>query len=112
MTKYYNKLVRDNIPEIIEKQGKKANYRVITDEEEFKVVLAAKLIEEANELAEAIRNNDKKAMEEEVGDLLFAIITLEEFVNIDRYDVGLKAIKKNHEKGEFKNRIFLESVEE
>ena len=51
MTKY-NKLVRDNIPKIIESDGKEFKIRILNDEE-YELELRKKLIEEAKELFEA-----------------------------------------------------------
>ena len=45
MKKIYNKLVRDNIPEIIEKDHKECNIRILEKEEYF-VELNKKLDEE------------------------------------------------------------------
>ena len=46
--KTYNKLVRDNIPNIIDSQkGRKANWRIL-DNEQYLQELNKKLIEEAN----------------------------------------------------------------
>lgn len=51
MEKVYNKLVRDNIPEIIEKDGKKSVIEIM-DENEFLEELNKKLIEETEEYIE------------------------------------------------------------
>lgn len=45
----YEKLVRDRIPEIIERAGKTATWRELRDEE-FRLALKAKAVEEAEEL--------------------------------------------------------------
>ena len=50
--KNYNKLVRDNIPDIIQKHGGVPEVMVLA-EEEFRRALKAKMIEEANELGAA-----------------------------------------------------------
>lgn len=113
MKQYYNKLVRDKIPEIIEAAGKKANYRYCEDGSFFRNVLAAKIVEEANELAEAIRNDDIDAVIEEladVRDVWHAIYY--DFDSINEFKYVDVAVKKEREKGMFYKRIFLESVEE
>jgi predicted house-cleaning noncanonical NTP pyrophosphatase (MazG superfamily) len=56
--KIYNKLVRDNIPKIIENDGKKYKSRILNDEE-YEVELRKKLIEEATELSEAKTEEEK-----------------------------------------------------
>ena len=50
--KSYEKLVRDRIPEIIERAGKTATWREFRDDE-FRVALKAKALEEAQELFDA-----------------------------------------------------------
>lgn len=44
----YNKLVRDNIPYIIEQNGEIANTKILNDSE-FSISLREKLLEEVNE---------------------------------------------------------------
>ncbi|MBV1821012.1 nucleoside triphosphate pyrophosphohydrolase, partial [Bacteroidales bacterium MSK.15.36] len=66
--KIYNKLVRDNIPEIIEKDGKKFDIRY-AQKEELISLLEAKLQEEAKEFSE-----DKNL--EELADLMEVIFGL------------------------------------
>ena len=52
-----NKLIRDSIPEIIEKSGKECDVKVL-DDEEYIHKLKEKIIEEAHEVYEA----DKKIL--------------------------------------------------
>lgn len=52
MEKVYNKLVRDNIPEIIMNDGEYPVIRVLNDEE-YKKELERKLLEEYKEVIEA-----------------------------------------------------------
>lgn len=49
MDKVYNKLVRDNIPSIIENDGCKCVIKIL-NEKEYKVELYKKLQEETNEV--------------------------------------------------------------
>ena len=108
MKTIYNKLVRDKIPEIIEGQGKKANYHILS-EEEFIEALKDKLIEEAKELKEAKTIDE---IIEELVDILEVYYSLMEASDISGgtiYEVGLNKIEK---KGGFYKKIFLESVEE
>lgn len=109
MKKYYNKLVRDFIPEIIEKEGKKANYRKLS-ERELKDAIMDKLLEEANELRKAKKN--KKQMLEELADITTVLINIRILYDIkieEEYEV---AGRKLFEKGSFRDGIFLESVED
>lgn len=52
MERIYNKLVRDNIPSIIEGKGETPVTRIL-NEEEYKKELEKKLYEEYNEVLEA-----------------------------------------------------------
>ncbi|MCK5157946.1 MAG: nucleoside triphosphate pyrophosphohydrolase [Candidatus Heimdallarchaeota archaeon] len=51
--KHYNKLVRDNIPTIITKQGKKPVTKKIVNDKEYLEYLGKKLIEESMEYSES-----------------------------------------------------------
>ena len=106
----YNKLVRDNIPEIIEKSGKKANYRVLSDDE-YKQALKNKLLEEVNELLAA--ETKEEFMEElfDVTDVLFTL-RVNTLTDYDSKYIDYIGAKKKSEKGTFYKRYFLESVED
>lgn len=98
--KKFNKLVRDRIPEIIEKNNEKAVIKIL-DNNEYIKELNIKLKEEINEylLDENV---------EELADIVEVIygildakrVTLEEFEDIRK--------KKVEKRGAFKNRVFLE----
>ena len=105
--KYYNKLVRDYIPQIIRATGKKPVYRILT-EDEYKQALKAKLLEEVNEFLDAKTNEE---MKEEIVDIKQVLSTI---IEIFELKSGLEriAFNKTIEKGEFSRRYFLESVEE
>ena len=103
----HNKLVRDKIPEIINAAGKKANYRVLDNDQEFLQALKSKLVEEANEAAAATNDQD---LLEELADLELVIANIKYLLRSGS-GAGLSAAKIK-EKGGFNKRIFLESVEE
>ena len=42
-----------------------------------------KLSEESDELKAAVQNNDKENMTEELGDLLFSVVNVSRFINVD-----------------------------
>tara|TARA_R110000824_G_scaffold65952_4_gene171400 strand:+ start:246 stop:554 length:309 start_codon:yes stop_codon:yes gene_type:complete len=101
MKKYYRKLVRDKIPEIINKAGKKCKWHRATDKG-YKKFLANKLYEEAKEF-----RDDPTA--EELADVM-------EVLQYIQRDMGLKPYgamgKKAAAKGRFDDRIILDWVEE
>ena len=102
----YNKLVRDNIPEMIENEGKKFKTRILKDAE-YELELRKKLIEEAKELYEA------ESIERKIYELadIYEIIEYVLLVNnIDKRSVDMYRVKKNMKNGSFDEKIFLEHV--
>lgn len=103
----YNKLIRDRIPEIIEKAGKKAKTRVL-DKKKYERQLKKKLAEEATELIKA--ENDKLLNElADVQELIDAILKAK---GINKAKLAKFQRQKRKKRGGFKKRLFLESVEE
>lgn len=101
----YNKLVRDKIPENIDKiEGRKSNYKILEDKEYIEE-LDKKLFEEAHEFIE-------EHSVEELADLMEVIYTIMKINNISIDDVeNARKIKKD-KKGGFNNRIYLIDVEQ
>lgn len=112
MKKYYNKLVRDKIPEIIEESGKKANYRYCEDGDFYEMLLSEKIIEEAIEVSEALRGDDINAVIEELIDIRDVLSLVIDYYEIPSHMLWDASTKKDEEKGGFSKRIFLESVED
>ena len=104
--KKYNKLVRDNIPKIIKKDGKKCKTRVLK-KDEYEIELRKKLIEEASELFEA-KNTEEKIYE--LADIYEIIEYILMINNIDKRKVDTVRIKKNMKNGSFEDKIFLEYI--
>lgn len=100
----YNKLVRDNIPKIIEANGEKAITYILNDEQ-YIAELKKKLIEEVNEYIESGECMELADIME-VADAL-AVASGSSFTEVLELK-GKKAIKN----GAFHNKIFLERVEE
>lgn len=101
----YNKLVRDKIPEEINKmKGSKAKYRIM-DDNEYTKELNKKLLEECNEF---IEENDIK----ELADVMEVIETIAKLKNINWEEVRKIQIEKRNKKGSFNKKIYLEYVEE
>ena len=104
MKNFYNKLVRDKIVENIKNRGCKSEFRTLSDEE-YKIELDRKLLEEANEVIEA-------HSAEEIGDLLEVVQAIMKEYNISENEVKIQMEQKRKDKGAFKDRIYLISVEE
>lgn len=97
----HNKLVRDNIPTIIENNGEKAVTRILSDEE-YKDELFKKLLEESNEV---ITSSD--SMLEELGDVLEVMIALAKTEDKSLDDIIEIANKKRIKRGGFEKKIYL-----
>lgn len=98
----YNKLVRDRIPEIIEKSGKTAKTRIL-DKDTYYEALITKLLEEVKEF---IESDDT----EEIADILEVLDAILKSRDIPWDEVwDLKKYKRD-ERGGFEDRIFLEEV--
>ena len=99
----YNKAIRDKIPEIIEKSGKKCHLKQL-DDESFLAEIEKKLIEEVNEYTES------KDVEE-LADLLEVIYRISELrgVNSDKLDENRK--DKAEKRGKFDSNLFLIDAE-
>ena len=98
--KTYNKLVRDNIPEIMIQNGAKPVTRILTDEE-YLIELNKKLLEEVNEYLES-ENIEEIADIEEV---LLAILNVK---GINRDNLEEIRETKTLKRGAFTKKIFLE----
>ena len=100
----YCKLVRDKIPQIIEKSGKHALIDILSDKD-YEIYLERKLDEEVHEY------HDSKELEELV-DILEVIVALAKIKGCSFLDLlKLKSIKAR-KKGGFSKKILLISVAE
>lgn len=100
--KIYNKLVRDNIPDIILKDNELPITRKL-DDKDFIKELNRKLQEEVNEYLEAENI-------EEMVDILEVIRAILEYKGVSYEEIENKRIKKANKRGAFKDKIFLEKV--
>ena len=110
MKKRYGKLVRDNVPEHIRSNGEVPNTRVL-DSEEYRRELLYKLIEEAEELRQAgfaPTDDEFRAKLADVAEVVDALMI--EFT-VSEDELSLLQEKKRSEKGGFKGKVFLESVQ-
>ena len=101
--KFYNKLVRDKIPEIIEEDGKTCKTRILTDEE-YIASLETKLNEEVAEY-----QVDKNI--EEMADVLEVLQAICVARGYSLEELEVMRLKKTVERGGFSEKIFLEYIE-
>ena len=106
MEKVFNKLVRDNIPDIIASNGEEFVTRVL-DDEEYKKELYKKLLEEANEVINSKSSNETL---EELADVLEVLRSIAELNNKKLDDIVETANQKKLKRGGFEKRIFLEKT--
>ena len=104
MTKVYNKLVRDRIPEIIEESGAKCNTKILSDGEYIKMV-DLKLDEELAEY-----HADQNI--EELADLLELIRAAAIARGYTLAELESVRAEKAEKRGGFNEKIFLIDVTE
>ena len=100
----YDKLVRDRIPEIIEKSGKSCEIQVLNEQDYLKM-LDKKLDEELLEY-----RKDKTV--EELADLLEVIYALAKTHGVTKEQLEDLRDQKAQKRGAFDNKILLKSVTE
>lgn len=106
--KVYNKLIRDKIPQIIEKQGNFAKTSLL-NEEQYRVELKKKVLEEAQELLQAVSVEE---IENELADLEELVQTVAHNYGVTLERLEEVRIKKQSDRGGFQSRLFLEYVDE
>ena len=101
-TKYYHKLVRDRIPEIIEASGKNCHTETLSDEEYLRM-LDVKLDEELEEY-----HRDQNL--EELADLLEVIYAAALARGYTLDDLERVRAEKAEKRGKFEKKILLKEV--
>lgn len=104
----HNKLVRDHIPNIIEKTGKKFSTKILSNDE-YITELRKKAYEE---LEEYINTNNKEEAVEELADLLEIVHALAEFHGSSFEEVEGVRKEKAAKRGGFKEKLYLIEVED
>ena len=100
---YYHKLVRDKIPEIIEKSGGAAKFKKLTAKQ-FEKELLKKVGEESSALPGV---KSKKELIDELADVIEVIDEIKKFKKIMEKQIK-KARKANMDrKGGFKKKLYL-----
>lgn len=100
---YYNKLIRDKIPERIEKSGGDFKIRKLKAKY-FEKELIKKVGEEADGL---LNVKTKKKLISELADVLDVIQEIKKFKGITNQQIKKARRESNKKKGGFKERLFL-----
>lgn len=101
---YYNKLVRDNIPDIIRAKRESCEVRQICDVQEFQQELFKKIKEEANSLAMVRTKNEFIG---EYTDLMIVLDTIIKQLEISPAEIAEARAENLLKKGEYKHQHFL-----
>ena len=105
MERVYNKIVRDNIPQIIIAKGETPVVKKL-NQKEYKEKLEEKLYEEYEEVIKA----SKKDRIEELADMIEVIRALGSLEKVSLDEIIRIADEKALKRGAFNDRIFLEKV--
>lgn len=106
MEKIHNKLVRDNIPDIIEKSGREPIAHTL-DDKQYKAELEKKLYEEYEEM---LKTETSQERIEELADIIEIVASLAKLEGKTLEDVMVVAKEKTRKRGGFDKKIFLERV--
>ena len=100
---FYNKLIRDKIPEVIKNRGSEFETRELSDAE-FEKELLKKVSEEAQEVSSAGTRED---IVREIADVIDVIEEIKELKQISVNDIETARKAMFDKKGGFKKRLFL-----
>ncbi len=100
---YYNKLVRDNIPQVIKKSGGDFKIKKLS-KKEFEKELIRKVGEEASGLVSA---RDKQGLVSELADVLDVIEEIKRFKGITGQEIKKSQKSAYSRKGGFDKRLYL-----
>ena len=104
--KEQNKLVRDNIPNIIKNRGDEPIIRILSDEEYWEALIQ-KDTEELIEVKGAVLKEERK---KELADKLEVLKAMAEYNGFTLEEIIKEAKIKANKNGAFENKVFLESV--
>lgn len=101
---YYNKLVRDRIPDKIKHNGEAYEVRAIEDSAEFEQELLKKVQEEALGVSQA---RTRQEFLDEYADLMAVLDALTHHYEISEADIRVALTENVARKGLYKERYFL-----
>lgn len=102
MRKNYNKLVRDQIPQIIRSEGRACASETM-DSDEYRRALLEKLVEEANEVA----NATSETLATELADVLEVIDTVIKVYGFSPEEIKSMQMERRIKRGSFEKKLKL-----
>ena len=100
---YYNKLVWDNVPDLIREKGKECEVRELSDEE-FEIELLKKVEEEASALPETA---SRQELIDEMADIVTVLEYIKELKGITELDIADALERHQRKRGRFEKKVFL-----
>ena len=104
MNRIYNKLVRDNIPQLIKESGRSCTSRILNEKEYYDALLD-KIVEEIEEY----RISDNEEELADVYEVLDCLVQLKEY---EPMHIDYLQLIRREKRGSFKDRILLIDVED
>lgn len=105
----FNKLIRDNMPELFAKSNQTVEYKTLT-EEELRQAMIDKLIEEVKELRRSFEKS-KDEIAEELSDLQQLIDDIRAESGITQEELSKLKNSKKLEKGGFRKGIYAKTIQ-
>lgn len=106
MERIYNKLVRDNIPDIIKLNNERPVFYKLSDKEYWEALL----LKDSEELLEVKEASTKEDIKKELADKLEIIIAMAKYNGYTLNDIIEEAKIKRNKNGAFNERLYLEKV--
>ena len=107
---FYNKLVRDRIPELIEEDGRKPHCKAI-DGELLDLAIGNKILEEAHELYREWRDGSREGILREASDVLEIVLAGLDSLGLTIEDLMTARNTRLKEKGGFQKKLLLQGVD-
>lgn len=104
MKRSYNKLVRDNIPQLIEESGRSCTSRVLSEDDYYHALL--------DKIVEEIQEYRVSGNEEELADVYEVLDCLVELKGYEPMHLDYLQLIRREARGSFKDRILLMDVED
>lgn len=100
---YYNKLCRDNVPDIIRGKGFECDIREV-DHDEYKQEIVRKVFEEANGVS---NHHGRTSLLKELADLVITIDAVKKEFGISPEEINEAVETSIEEKGGYEDRLYI-----